>query len=394
MTAGKQSHLVPKLRFPEFAKVARWEHSTVANLVDTIIPPKKLPTSAYLAQGRFPIIDQSQNYICGWTNDGEAVIMRPLPAIVFGDHTCVLKLIDQPFAQGADGIKILTAKRYVSSEYLYYQLSHKPVVQEQYKRHFYTLKNKEICFPDPKSGEQQKIVDCLGSLDDLIAAEERKLEALRRHKQGLMQQLFPQHGESVPRLRFPEFRGTDEWKTKILGDVVSQNKETFDPKNCRETPHLIELGNIEPNTGRIRGISKVEEHMSLKTRFQAGDVLFGKLRPYLRKFARPNFNGICTSEIWVLRSKVISSAFLYYQVQTERFTQLANVSSGSRMPRADWHFLASENLDIPQPAEQQRVADCLGSLDDLIAVKERKIEALRRHKQGLMQQLFPNLETI
>lgn len=194
---------------------------------------------------------------------------------------------------------------------------------------------------------------------------------------------------AVPRLRFREFRDSGAWKKKILGDVVSRGNETFDPKTYSETPYLIELENIEANTGRILGVSEIKEHMSLKTRFQAGDVLYGKLRPYLRKFARPTFNGICTSEIWVLRSTVVSSAFLFYLVQTERFALSANVSSGSRMPRADWNFLTSEDFDIPQPAEQRKIADCLGSLDDLIAVEGRKLEALRRHKQGLMQQLFP-----
>ena len=205
MTADNPSPFVPKLRFPEFAQSPGWDHATVADLVKTVTPPKKLTTSTYLADGRFPIIDQSKSYICGWTNDDEAVITKPLPVIVFGDHTCVLKFVNRPFAQGADGVKILTARRRVSTLYLYHQLTYRPVVMEEYKRHFSVLKDKVVCFPDPKSGEQQKIADCLGSLDDLIAAEGRKLEALRQHKQGLMQQLFPQPGETVPQLRFPEF---------------------------------------------------------------------------------------------------------------------------------------------------------------------------------------------
>ena len=211
---------MPKLRFPEFAQGPEWDHATVADLVKTVAPPKKLTTSTYLADGRFPIIDQSQSYICGWTNDDEAVITRPLPVIVFGDHTCVLKFVNRPFAQGADGVKILTARRRVSTLYLYHQLTYRPVVMEEYKRHFSVLKDKVVCFPDPKSGEQQKIADCLGSLDDLIAADGRKLEALRRHKQGLMQQLFPQPGETVPLLRFPEFQDAPDWKTGRCRDIA------------------------------------------------------------------------------------------------------------------------------------------------------------------------------
>ena len=182
---------VPRLRFLEFVQGAGWEHATVAELVETVTPPKKLTTSTYVADGRFPIIDQSQSYICGWTNDDEAVITRPLPVIVFGDHTCVLKFVNRKFAQGADGIKILTASRRVSPIFLYHQLTYRPVVTNEYKRHFSELKEKVVYFPDPKSGEQQKIADCLSSLDDLIAAEGLKFETLQQHKQGLMQQLFP-----------------------------------------------------------------------------------------------------------------------------------------------------------------------------------------------------------
>ena len=220
MTADPSSHLVPKLRFPEFRGHSEWDQAKVGDLIDTVTPPIKLPTSNYLAQGRFPIIDQSQDSICGWTNNEEAVITGPLPVIVFGDHTCALKLVDHPFAQGADGIKILTARHRVTTTYLYHHLNCRPMVTADYKRHFSDLKDKKASFPSVDTGEQQKIADCLGSLDDLIAADGRKLEALRQHKQGLMQQLFPQPGETVPQMRFPEFEGAGEWEEKRLSSLV------------------------------------------------------------------------------------------------------------------------------------------------------------------------------
>src|SRR5690606_16038498 len=138
-------------------------------LVDTVNPPKKLPSSSYLKVGKFPIIDQSQASICGWTDDAQAVIKEPLPVIVFGDHTCALKFVDRPFAQGADGIKILVAKPAVSIEYLFHSLNHYPLVMEDYKRHFSTLKERKVFFPSIESGEQQKIADCLTSLDEVVA---------------------------------------------------------------------------------------------------------------------------------------------------------------------------------------------------------------------------------
>jgi type I restriction enzyme S subunit len=191
----REGETQPRLRFPEFQNAAEWEESTVEELIVTVTPPKKLQTADYQPEGEFPIVDQSQDYICGWTNDGEAVIDKGLPVIVFGDHTCALKFIDQPFAQGADGIKILRPKRGIDIRFLYCALEADPVAQESYKRHFSMLKKKKLFYPDPKSGEQQRIASCLSSLDALITAETQKLEALKTHKKGLMQQLFPSPDE-------------------------------------------------------------------------------------------------------------------------------------------------------------------------------------------------------
>lgn len=187
----QEGEALPRLRFQEFREHSRWEKAKVGDLVDTVAPPQKLTTSEYLENGRFAIIDQSQSQISGWTNKTDAVITLPLPVIVFGDHTCVLKYVDRPFAQGADGIKILTPKRSVTAMYLYQYLNFRPLMTEEYKRHFSDLKEKEVAFPIIESGEQQKIASCLTSIDDQVNAQARKLDALRHHKQGLLQQLFP-----------------------------------------------------------------------------------------------------------------------------------------------------------------------------------------------------------
>ena len=97
-----QPALVPKLRFPEFRDSPAWESAKVDELVDTVTPPKKLPTSSYSSKGAFPIIDQSQNAICDWTDDPEVLIQDGLSLIIFGDHTCILKLVNHPFGQGAE----------------------------------------------------------------------------------------------------------------------------------------------------------------------------------------------------------------------------------------------------------------------------------------------------
>ena len=181
----------PHLRFPEFCDAGPWEAKRLDALVNTITPPNKIQTSGYLPSGRFPIIDQSPNGICGWTDDETALVDADFPLVVFGDHSCAVKIAEGPFAQGADGIKILAPVADIAARFLYLYLQADPIKQRSYRRHFSTLKEKLILFPARETGEQQMIADCLGSLDDLIRAEEGRLAALKAHKHGLMQRLFP-----------------------------------------------------------------------------------------------------------------------------------------------------------------------------------------------------------
>ena len=419
MTTGRPQPLVPKLRFPEFRNAGDWHFQPLRDIAELIsekvgtgkcVPMSVTTGVGLLSQeekfGRIIAGNSYKNYTRLQTND-------------FAYNKSATKEFPQGYIARYSGAKdaavpnsIFTCFRPQSTsvipEYLDYLLHGNH--HGRWLRKYITVGARAhgalsvaddalMSLPVPlppiqvMHSEQQKIADCLGSLDDLITAEGQKLEALRQHKKGLMQQLFPQSGGIMPKLRFPEFRDWGEWETRKLGDVISRGKEKFDPQKNRDTPQLIELENIESRTGRILGISEIEKQKSLKSRFRAGDVLFGKLRPYLQKFARPNFQGVCTTEIWVLRGKIVSSAFLFYLVQTERFIQLANVSSGSRMPRAEWKFLAGADFQIPHPDEQQKIADSLGILDDLITAECQKVETLRQHKQGLMQQLFPYLGT-
>jgi len=377
---------VPKLRFPEFAHGPGWDHAAVADLVETVTPPKKLTTSTYLADGRFPIIDQSQSYICGWTNDDEAVITRPLPVIVFGDHTCVLKFVNQTFAQGADGVKILTARRRVSTLYLYHQLKYRPVVMEGYKRHFSALKDKVVCFPDPKSGEQQKITDCLGSLDDLIAAEGRKLEALRQHKLGLMQQLFPQAGETIPRLRFPEFRNAGEWKEKKIGDLsdvkASGDLEVAEFSRSQSMTYRYPVYSNGVDNAGLYGYCSLPKYKKNSVTITARGTLGVA---FLRN---QEFMGIGRL---IVVSDLRNLAPYFFK---ECWNHLAIIPREvTSIPQLTAIAVRATVLPIPLPAEQERIAACLSSLEDVLAAQARKIETLKQQKQGLLQQLFPSLET-
>lgn len=178
----------PALRFPGFT--GDWQEKSFDGICHTITPPLKLQSSQYSSSGKFPIVDQSQTLICGWTNDSSG-LLRNTPYIIFGDHTCVLKYIDFPFIQGADGVKILGSNKKDNSKFIYQLLLSNPVKQDGYKRHFSDLKEKIFLLP-PTLEEQTKIAECLSSIDEIISVEESKVAFLKSHKKGLMQQLFPQ----------------------------------------------------------------------------------------------------------------------------------------------------------------------------------------------------------
>ncbi len=147
----------PKHKYPEVVLV---------DAIDTITPPKKLQTSEYLSEGKYPIVDQSQEFITGYTNDEAAIINPSTPYIIFGDHTCAVKYIDFPFAQGADGIKILSPHEEFVPKYFYYFLKNNPIESDGYKRHYSKLK--EIKIPIPPLEVQREIVAEIEGYQKLI----------------------------------------------------------------------------------------------------------------------------------------------------------------------------------------------------------------------------------
>lgn len=245
--------------------------------------------------------------------------------------------------------------------------------------------------------EQEKVADCLSSADALIEAQGRKIEALKAHKKGLMQQLFPQEGETQPRLRFPEFDGTEEWMDKSLEEIVEVASGQIDPKQApyRSFPQ-IGSENIESISGKLVKVKSASEKgvMSGNYVFDENDILYSKIRPALNKVAAPNFMGICSADIYPIRPSTsgLLRIYLLYLLRSENFLEYAvRNSERGKIPKINRDGLLSYRALIPTPPEQKRIADCLTSLEDLVAVEVQKFEALKTHKKGLMQQLFPQV---
>ena len=179
------------------------------------------------------------------------------------------------------------------------------------------------------------------------------------------------------------------WKQKEFGQFVNLRKDKYQPTPGQSIP-CVELECITKNSGEITHTISSVTLSSIKNHFSKGDVLFGKLRPYLRKYALPQHDGVCSTEIWVLHPKegFCSPEFLFLLIQSNKFIYTANLSCGSRMPRADWNLVSSTPFLLPELPEQQKIVEVLETWDKAIQLTRKLIEQKELQKKYLMQQLL------
>ncbi|MCX7546295.1 restriction endonuclease subunit S [Marinicella gelatinilytica] len=190
----------------------------------------------------------------------------------------------------------------------------------------------------------------------------------------------------LPELRFDEFQ--KEYRILKFNNIVKLRKKKIDPIKSNDSFKSVELESIEKETGLLVKTFDSENLKSLKTKFHKGDILFGKLRPYLRKFYFCEFEGICTSEIWAFYSNSECNKYVYYLIQTSKFNYQVNITTGTRMPRADWNQISTTKFRIPSFKEQQKIANFLTAIDQRITLLKEKKAALEDYKKGLMQKIF------
>lgn len=190
----------------------------------------------------------------------------------------------------------------------------------------------------------------------------------------------------VPKLRFKGFNG--EWKKYELSEILKNTSKKYNPKINSNNFKCIELEHLSQNHGRLLGYVDSNKQQSIKNVFKSKQVLFGKLRPYLKKSIYTDFDGVCSTEIWVLDGIKVRNDYLYNLIQTHRFMESTKVSTGSKMPRADWNYMSTLPFSIPTLPEQQKIADCLSTWDEAITTQTSLIENKKLFKKGMMQKIF------
>lgn len=263
--------------------------------------------------------------------------------------------------------------------------------------------------PTPQPDEQQKVADCLTSLDEVIAAQKRKVEALKAHKRGLMQQLFPREGETRPRLRFREFRDAAEWREFTIQELIDRqfivghldgNHGELYPRSdefATEGIPYISANDFRDGLVRFDYCKRLPLERAKKFRkgvARDGDILFAHnatVGPVAKLRTEDEFVILSTTATYFRcdQTKLVNDFLLSTLASplfVEQYTRVMSQSTRNQVPiTAQRKFL----LSIPEPQEQQRIADCFSSLDIQIAAESRQLAALKTHKQGLMQQLFP-----
>ncbi|MCF6171838.1 MAG: restriction endonuclease subunit S [Bacteroidales bacterium] len=406
--------LIPELRFPEFKDDGEWVEKQLSEVCD--ITNGKANAQDHIEEGQYPLFDRSEVIKASneYIFNCEAVIipgegMRFIPKYYEGKfnlHQRAYALKD--FA--CDGQFVFYSMLHRSR-----LLSQKAVQSTVLSLRLPILQNFPIEIPE-KSKEQQKIASCLSSLDELIAAHNNKLQALKTHKKGLMQNLFPQEGEKVPKYRFPEFKEDGEWVFEPLSNVYSflvTNSFSRAKLNYKNGyVKNIHYGDIHTKFSVQFDITKEEvpyvnpnislEKIKNENYCKVGDIVFADASEDLDDVGKSieivNLNkekllaGLHTLLARQIEFK-LSIGFGSYLFKSEIIRkQIKREAQGAKVLGISGTRLSNITIYYPtNKKEQKKIASCLSSLDEIITAQAEKTAQLQWHKKGLMQGLFPKI---
>lgn len=408
---SKTKKILPELRFPEFSNNETWAdrklsdvlfehkekstgneevysvsvHKGVVNQVEhlgrvfaasntenykRVLPGDIIYTKSPTGDFPFGIIKQSKV--------SKPVIVSPLYGVFKPETTDLGVILDAYFEYPERTINYLSS-----------------IVQKGAKNtiniHNDTFLSKSLILPLDKK-EQRKIAACLSSLDEVIASQIEKMELLNNHKKGLMQNLFPQENEKVPKYRFKEYRNSGDWIKKKLNEICEVNPSS---KGLPQKFIYIDLESVEDGILKQKKYISISEAPSRAQRFLIkGDVIFQTVRPYQQNnyyfLPDDSFNYVASTGYAQLRAYE-SPSFLYQYIHNPNFLgKVLAKCTGSNYPAINSSDLSEITVLIPSKIqEQQKIASCLSALDEIIKAQLETIEQLKQHKKGLMQRLLP-----
>ena len=348
--------------------------------------------------GRFPVIDQGQSFIAGYSDEGTRVIRDDLPLVIFGDHTRCLKFVDFPFILGADGTKVLKPRKDLfDAKFFYYALLSLEIPNRGYNRHFTILKEKKI--PRPEKGEQRKIAGVLGVVQRAMEQQGRLLTLTEELKKTLLHQLFTQglRGEHQKQTEIGPV--PESWEVVPLGKVA---KFQTGGTPSRDKPEYWQDGEIPwVKTGEIdyRVIDATEEKItrigldnSSAKIFPAGTLLVAMYGQGVTR-GRAAILGInaaanqACAAITPQNEEALSTRFIYYHLQYH-YGDLRQMGHGANQKNLNMALLRGFQIAYPSPDKQATVVDVLTRLDQKLAVMEARIRTLTALFSTLLHHLM------
>ncbi|MBD8544818.1 restriction endonuclease subunit S [Oxalobacteraceae sp. CFBP 8761] len=408
--------LVPQLRFPEFRDAQAWEKTTIGE-IGNFHYGKSAPKWSLAADAPTPCVRYGELYTkfgavitetasrtnidpsnLRFSKGGEILVPRvgekpedfgkccsylPLANVAIGEMISVFQTKEIP----------LFYTYYF--RHLYKQFA--KVVEGQNVKNLYYAELEPLTIFRPSRAEQQKIADCLGSLDELITVQRHKVDALKTYKRGLMQQLLPHEGETVPRLRFPEFTGLSSWHSKKIGSLMSKASfaVSVEPeKMYREIgirSHGKGIFHKVPVLGKVIGEKRVfkvvQDALVLNIVFAWEQAVATTSEKETEMIASHRF------PMYVAKPGKCDVEYIKNFFVTKEGKRLLGMASpggaGRNKTLGQKEF---EKLEVVLPVsvnEQVQIANCLSSLDTKITFEADQLEALKAHRMGIMQQLFP-----
>ena len=401
--------VVPALRFPEFLSAPGWLETTLGKEA-TFEKGKGISRAEISSEGTQPCIRYGELY----THYGETIRAVLSHTSVSSDELVLSKKNDVIIpASGESEIDIAKASCVLKSGialggdlniirsglngvFLSYYLNNAKkqaiakLAQGIAVVHLYASQLKTLTIEVPESSEQTKIADCLSSIDNFIAAEERKIDALKVHKGSLMQQLFTAESQNVPRLRFPTFNKDGKWKEEKAGTLfvnrIEQGEAGLPIYSVTMNDGMIKRSSLDrgfDDIAKPEGNKKVHRH----------DVAYNMMRMWQGACGVAVEDCMASPAYVVLAPQVnVNSIFYGYLLKLPRYLQiLASHSQGLTLDRLRLYYRDFAEILLPHPSarEQKKIADCLSSIDTLLVAHKKKLETLRTHKKGLTQGLFP-----
>ncbi|SHG87423.1 restriction endonuclease subunit S [Enterobacter asburiae] len=406
--------IVPRLRFQSFKTLGPWGSETLGQLAQRSIRKNaegKI-TRVLTNSAEYGVVDQRDFFEKDIANQGnlEGYYVVEEGYYVYNPRVSTTAPVG-PISKNKIGLGVMSPLymvfKFNNSENDFYAHYFKSTHWHQYMRQVSSTgarhdrmnisNNAFMKLPLPVSTpeEQQKIADCLSSLDALITAEVQKLDALKKYKKGLMQKLFPREGESLPKIRFPNFQGTAEWKICSFGDFIEEyrGKSTYQDE-------------YEVLTSARSGLIRQREYYDNERITERDNIGFNIIpTSYITYRSRSDdrrfyFNennlgitGIISTYYPVFRiNEGVNKFFIELLAQYAEF--VGKHSVGTSQTVLSLNELRRIKLPIPTEAEQRDIANCLYSFDNMIVAQDQKIEALKTFKKGLLQHIFPKVTEV